>query len=80
MQVFYSSKDGTRVPMFLVFKRGLKLDGNNPTLLYGYGGFNIQLLPNSIRCAWPCWNRGSCTRRPTCGAAASMERHGTRRG
>ena len=45
VQVFYTSKDGTRVPMFLVFKRGLKLDGNNPTLLYGYGGFNITVAP-----------------------------------
>ena len=44
-QVFYSSKDGTRVPMFLSYRRGLKLDGNNPTLLYGYGGFNVSLLP-----------------------------------
>jgi prolyl oligopeptidase len=45
-QIFYNSKDGTRVPMFLVYKKGLKLDGNNPTLLYGYGGFNVVQAPN----------------------------------
>ncbi len=44
-QVFYHSKDGTRVPMFITHKKGLDLDGNNPTLLYGYGGFNVALTP-----------------------------------
>jgi prolyl oligopeptidase len=45
-QIFYSSKDGTRVSMFLVHKKGLKRDGQNPTLLYGYGGFNVAVTPN----------------------------------
>ncbi|HEV7230270.1 MAG TPA: prolyl oligopeptidase family serine peptidase [Bacteroidia bacterium] len=44
-QVFYPSKDGTKIPMFLVFKKGIKLDGTNPTLLYGYGGFSVSLSP-----------------------------------
>jgi prolyl oligopeptidase len=52
-QVFYPSKDGTRIPMFLVFKKGLKLDGNNPTLLCAYGGFNVTIPPefNPLRLA-----------------------------
>ncbi|MBF1525415.1 MAG: S9 family peptidase [Prevotella pallens] len=45
-QVFFNSKDGTRVPMFLTYRKGLKRNGKNPVLIYGYGGFNISLSPN----------------------------------
>ncbi|MBD2529616.1 S9 family peptidase [Nostoc flagelliforme FACHB-838] len=44
-QVFYQSKDGTRIPMFITHKKGIKLDGNNPTYLYAYGGFNASMTP-----------------------------------
>lgn len=53
-QVFYPGKDGTRIPMLLAYRKGLKLDGQNPVLLYGYGGFGISMLPvfNPSRIAW----------------------------
>ncbi len=45
-QVFYASKDGTQVPMMITYKKGTKLDGTNPTMLYAYGGFNVSLTPS----------------------------------
>ena len=76
-QVWFDSKDGTRVPMFLGYRKGLKLDGTNPTLLTGYGGFNLSQRPSfSARGAvdgvgWRvrAW--------PICGAATSSVRPGT---
>lgn len=55
---FYKSKDGTRVPIFVMHKKGVKLDGNNPTLLYGYGGFNVGMSPNFVGLPATFINRG----------------------
>jgi prolyl oligopeptidase len=53
-QVFYTSKDGTRVPMFITHRKGVKRDGSNPTLLYGYGGFDVSLTP-TYSAAFAAW-------------------------
>jgi len=57
-QVFYTSKDGTKIPMFIISKKGIKLDGSNVTLLYGYGGFNINLEPGFSATLLPFLNAG----------------------
>ncbi len=56
-QVFYTSKDGTRVPLFLAYRKGLKLDGNTPTILTAYGGFDIAMTPG-FSPAWAAWMEG----------------------
>ena len=57
-QIFFNSKDGTKVPMFVTHKKGIQMDGNNPTLLYGYGGFNISMTPGFSISNLPFINNG----------------------
>lgn len=57
-QVFYTSKDGTKVPMIITYKKGIQMDGSNPTILYGYGGFNISLTPSFKTSLIPWLERG----------------------
>ena len=58
VQVFFTSRDGTRIPMFLTYKEGLEKDGNNPVYLYGYGGFNISLTPGFSASRIPFLEKG----------------------
>ena len=78
-QVFYKSKDGTQIPMFIAGKKGLKQDGTERLLMTGYGGFDLSELP-----AWNPpgpggWSRAAGLRCPTCAAAANTARTGTSR-
>lgn len=57
-QVWFESKDGTKVPMFVIHKKGLSLDGSNPTILYGYGGFDQSITPTFVRTVFPWLERG----------------------
>jgi len=69
-QVFYPSKDGTQVSMFLVHRKGMPLDGRNPTVLYGYGGFNVAISPSLA----PRWSSGWKWRRVRGGQPARRSR------
>ena len=81
MREFAASKDGTKVPLNILRKKGTRLDGNNPTLLYGYGGYGINLTAcASMRRAASGLMPAVFTSLPTCAAAANTARRGTRPG
>ncbi len=75
-QLWYTSKDGTKVPMFVFHKKGLALDGKNPTLLTGYGGFNVSLTPSFPAGAIYGWSTAASSRWPTCAAGLSLAKTG----
>ena len=79
-QVFVTSKDGTRVPMFIVHRKGLKLDGGNPTLLTGYGGFDISLTPYFSPANLVWMEMGGVFALVNLAAAANTDGRGTMRG
>ncbi len=76
-QVFYTSKDGTQVPMIISYKKGIALDGRAPTMLYGYGGFNISLTPMFSGNVANWLELGVYMLSPTCEAAVNTVKPGT---
>ena len=76
-QVFYNSKDGTKIPMIITYKKGTALNGKNPTILYGYGGFNISLTPGFgiTNAVW--LEQAEFMPYPTSGVVENMGKHGT---
>jgi prolyl oligopeptidase PreP (S9A serine peptidase family) len=75
---FATSKDGTKIPMNIMRRKKTKLDGSNPTLLYGYGGYGINMTPTFPPPAACGWSTAAFMWWPTCAAAASLGRNGTR--
>ena len=76
-----TSKDGTKVPMFVIHKKGLEKDGRTPTLLTGYGGFNIPIVAELHAIDVPaCWSTAASWPSRTCAGEASSARIGTRPG